>query len=409
MIGQGWAEGIDTRPLPNRFDRPRPDAPASCIKGSRKNNFTFCCRLPRRRFCWTIDIGIRIFVRRQPFGARRRAGICGVAAPRRYHHIACVATASNIIVMAATNTPEVLDPALVRPGRFDRQVAVDRADMAGREAILRIHARKISLAPEVSLRTIAARTPGMVGADLANIVNEAAILGARRNADVVTMADLEAAIDRVMLGLEKNRVMSAAIKERVAYHETGHALVALKVRHADPVHRVSIIPRTIGALGHVLQLPEEEKYLMTQPEIEDQIAVILGGRASEEIIFDGVVSTGASNDLERASGAARQIVTRYGMSERLGLMTYGRSSSSHLAPAAETGERDYSERTAELIDEEARRILDTIYGRVRRILQENRAELEKIARKLMERETLTRDDLNELLDAKHRAAAMSSL
>jgi cell division protease FtsH len=314
---------------------------------------------------------------------------------------------TNIIIMGATNTPEVLDPALVRPGRFDRQVLVDRADLPGREAILGIHARKVKLAPNVNLKTIAARTPGMVGADLANIINEAAILGARRNADAITMADLEEAIDRVMLGLEKNRVMSQAIKERVAYHETGHALVALTVKHADPVHRVSIIPRSIGALGHVLQLPTEEKYLLTKPEIEDQISVMLGGRVSEEIIFDGVVSTGASNDLERASALARQLVTRYGMSERLGLMTYGRPhSSQHLRTAGlESEERNYSERTAELIDQESRHIIDELYGRVKRILGQRRGELELIAHELIQRETLTHEELGSLLNSSQRSQA----
>jgi cell division protease FtsH len=316
-------------------------------------------------------------------------------------------TSSSVIVMAATNTPEVLDPALVRTGRFDRQVLVDRADLAGREAILRIHARNVSLSPEVDLSTIAARTPGMVGADLANIINEGAILGARRNASHVGMVDLEEAIDRVMLGLEKKgRVMGPAVKERVAYHETGHALVALTVAHADPVHRVSVIPRAIGALGHVLQLPTEEKFLMTQPEIEDQIAIMLGGRASEEIVYDGVVSTGASNDLERASELARQLVTRYGMSAELGLLTYGRSQGPrHLNTGPEPEERNYSEQTAERIDAEARRIIDTSYARVRALLVERRSDLERIARELIRRETLSRSDLDALLSESNQALA----
>jgi cell division protease FtsH len=318
-------------------------------------------------------------------------------------------TSTSVIVMAATNTPEVLDPALVRPGRFDRQVVVDRADLAGREAILRIHARKVNLAPDVDLATIAARTPGMVGADLANIINEAAILGARRDADSISMRDLEEAIDRVMLGLEKNRVMSPAIKERVAYHESGHALVALMVPHADPVHRVSIIPRSIGALGHVLQLPTEEKYLMTAPEIEDQIAVMLGGRASEEIVYDGVVSTGASNDLERASELIRQVVTRYGMSDRLGQLTYGRTyGGRHLRSSTEPEERNYSERTAEMIDDEVRRRIDEIYLRVRSLLAGHRDTLERIARELISKETLDRTELDRLLGRSQAAHAAAS-
>jgi cell division protease FtsH len=310
-------------------------------------------------------------------------------------------TSTSIIIMGATNTPEVLDPALVRPGRFDRQVLVDRADLAGREAILRIHARNVKLAPDVDLNTIAARTPGMVGADLANIMNESAILGARRNAESITTADLEEAIDRVMLGLEKNRVMSPAIKARVAYHETGHAIVAMTVENADPVHRVSIIPRTIGALGHVLQLPTEEKYLLTLPELEDQISVMLGGRVSEEIIYNGVVSTGASNDLERASALARQIVTRYGMSQQLGPMTYGYAQSSrHLQSSGQDSmERNYSEHTAELIDRESRRIIDRIYTSVQEILSQRRDELEMIAQELMRKETLTHEELGKLLES----------
>ncbi len=305
----------------------------------------------------------------------------------------------GVIIMAATNTPEVLDPALLRAGRFDRQVVIDRPDVQGREEILKVHARHVKLAADVDLKTIAARTPGMVGADLANVVNEAALLAARRGAATVEMQDLEEAIDRTTLGLEKKgRVMSDAEKERVAYHETGHALVALSVEHADPVHRVSIIPRSVGALGHTLQLPTQEKYLMTEPELRDQIAVMLGGRAAEEIIYNGVISTGASNDLERASELARQMVTRYGMSERLGQMTYGQPlTAQYLKTPFATEERNYSERTAELIDEETRRIMDEIYERVRQTLTGRRAELERIAQELIRRETLDRAELEKLL------------
>jgi cell division protease FtsH len=317
-------------------------------------------------------------------------------------------TSKAVIIMAATNTPEVLDPALLRPGRFDRQVIVDRPDVQGREAILRVHARHVKLAPEVELKTIAARTPGMVGADLANIINEAALLAARRSAELIEMRDLEEAVDRVMLGLEKrSRVMNPEEKERVAYHETGHALVAISVRHADPVHRVSIIPRSIGALGHTLQLPIEEKYLMTKPEIEDKIAVMFGGRAAEEIIYDGIVSTGASNDLERASELARQMVTRFGMSDKLGQVTYGNPRTGQfLQSPFGVEERNYSERTAEQIDEEVRRIMDEIYNRVRDILSMRRNSLEEIARELIRKETLSRDELERLLSSPpDRAAA----
>ena len=207
-------------------------------------------------------------------------------------------TSKGVIIMAATNTPEVLDAALLRAGRFDRQVLVDRPDLKDRVAILKVHARKIHTAENIELETIAARTPGMVGADLANIINEAALLAVRRGGELVEMRDMEEAVDRVMLGLEKkSRVMSPEEKERVAVHEAGHALVALTVKHADPLHRVSIIPRSIGALGYTLQLPTQERYLMTQPQLEDQIAVLLGGRTAEEIHYGGVVSTGAADDL----------------------------------------------------------------------------------------------------------------
>src|SRR5689334_21346684 len=220
-------------------------------------------------------------------------------------------TSKGVIIIAATNTPEVLDTALMRAGRFDRQIIVDPPDLAGRVAILNIHVGRIKLSPEADMKVIAARTPGMVGADLANIVNEAALLAVRRDAAQVQMRDLEEAIDRVMLGLEKkNRVMTASDKERVAHHEAGHALVALSVEHAAPVYRVSIIQRSVGALGHTLQLPTEERYLMTLPELDDQITVMMGGQAAEECIYHGVISTGAADDLQRASELIRQMVMR---------------------------------------------------------------------------------------------------
>jgi len=308
-------------------------------------------------------------------------------------------SSKGVILMAATNTPEVLDPALLRAGRFDRQVVVDRPDLQGREAILNVHARSVKLDPQVGLKTIAARTPGMVGADLANVVNEAALLAARRVAEAVEMRDFEETIDRVMLGVEKkSRVMSAAEKERVAHHEAGHALVALSVKHADPAHRVSIIPRSIGALGHTLQLPTEEKFLMTKPELEDQLAVMLGGRAAEEIIYEGVVSTGAANDLERASELTRQMAPRFGMSERLGRLTYGRPLTERfLSSPFGAEERNYSERTAEQIDDDVRRIMDESYERVKTILTNRRVELERIADALIAKETLTREEINQLL------------
>jgi cell division protease FtsH len=305
----------------------------------------------------------------------------------------------GVVIMAATNTPEVLDPALLRAGRFDRQVVVDRPDLKGREEILRVHARKVKLAENVDLHTIAARTPGMVGADLANIVNEAALLAARRGAERVEQRDLEEAIDRVMLGLEKkSRCMSADEKRRVAYHEAGHALVALSVAHADPVHRVSIIPRSIGALGHMLQLPTQERYLLTKPELEDRIAVMLGGRGAEDIVYDGIVSTGASDDLQRASELARQMVTQFGMSEQLGHLTYGVPMSQRfLAGPFADAARNYSERTAQLIDEEVRRLIDRAYARVKEILARRRGELERVVAELVRKETLERAELEALL------------
>jgi cell division protease FtsH len=307
----------------------------------------------------------------------------------------------GVVIMAATNTPEVLDPALLRAGRFDRQVVVDRPDVKGREEILRVHARKAKLSPTADLRTIAARTPGMVGADLANIINEAALLAARRGAEQVEQRDLEEAIDRVMLGLEKkSRCMSPEEKRRVAYHESGHALVALSVEHADPVHRVSIIPRSIGALGHMLQLPTQEKYLLTKPELEDRIAVMLGGRGAEDIIYAGVVSTGASDDLQRASELARQMVTQYGMSQQLGNLTYGAPMAQRFLsnPFADSA-RNYSERTAQQIDDAVRALVDSAYSRVRQILERRKGDLERIATELIRKETLDRLELQQLVEA----------
>jgi cell division protease FtsH len=307
-------------------------------------------------------------------------------------------SSSGVIIMAATNTPEVLDAALLRAGRFDRQVLVDRPDVEGREAILQVHAAKVKLGPDVDLKTIAARTPGMVGADLANVINEAALLAARRLSGSVEMRDIEEAIDRVLLGLEKkHRVMSREEKERVAYHEAGHALTALSVPHASPVHRVSIIPRAIGALGHTLQLPTEERFLMTRAELEDQITVMMGGRAAEEIVYHGEISTGAANDLERASELARQMVTRFGMSANLGNLTYGRPLGGQFLAGWSAEDRNYSDETAKSIDEEVRRISDECHDRSMAILTIRREELERIARELMDKETLDRGRLQQLL------------
>ena len=306
-------------------------------------------------------------------------------------------SSKGVIIMAATNAPEVLDPVLLRRGRFDRQIAVAQPDLVGRRQILEMHARRVKLSPKADLNVIAARTPGMVGADLANIVNEAALLAVRRGKDAVEMQDLEEAIDRVLLGLEKKRrVMSAEEKARVAYHEAAHAIVGLTVEHAPPVHRASIIPRGVSALGHTLQLPTEEKYLMTTPELEDQITIMLAGRAAEELAFQGVLSTGAADDLNKASELARQMVTRFGMSERLGGLAYGREVAAPFLRTIEM-ERNYSEQTAQQIDEEVRRIIEDLQKRARSILSQKKAGMDRVAHALIERETLDRQQLDRLL------------
>jgi cell division protease FtsH len=306
-------------------------------------------------------------------------------------------SSKGVILVAATNRPEVLDQALLRPGRFDRQVVVDKPDLRGREAILRLHARAVVLAPGVELGVIAARTPGFAGADLANIVNEAALLAARKEKTAVEMADFEEAIDRVVAGLEKkSRVLSEKERDIVAHHEMGHALVATSVAHADPVHKVTIIPRGIAALGMTYQLPTEERFLMTRSELDDRIAVLLGGRVAEELVY-GEISTGAHNDLERASEIARLMVTKYGMSERLGLATYGEHTPLFLKGSGMGGERDYSEETARAIDEEVRAILERTHDRVRGILTTKKAILVAAAQELKRTETLEGERLRRAL------------
>ena len=306
-------------------------------------------------------------------------------------------SSKGVIIMAATNRPEVLDAALLRPGRFDRQVVVDKPDVRGRDAILRLHARAVVLAPGVDLAVIAARTPGFSGADLANIVNEAALLAARKEKNAVEMADFEEAIDRVVAGLEKkSRVLSEKERDIVAHHEMGHALVASSVSGADPVHKVTIIPRGVAALGMTYQLPTEDRFLLTQSEMEDRIAVLLGGRVAEELVY-GEVSTGAHNDLERGTELARLMVTKYGMSERLGLATYGERASLFLKGSGIGGERDYSDATARAIDEEVRAILDRTQDRVRGLLTAKKGVLVHAAGELKRVETLEGDRLKRLL------------
>jgi cell division protease FtsH len=306
-------------------------------------------------------------------------------------------TNKGVIIMSATNRPEILDPALLRPGRFDRQVLVDRPDINGREAILKIHAKNVLLGPEVDLRKIAGRTPGFVGADLANLVNESALLAARKNKETVEASEFDEAIDRVVGGLEKkNRVMNAREKEIVTFHESGHAIVAESVEHADPVHKISIIPRGIAALGYTQQQPIEDRYLMTRSELLDRLAVLLGGRVAEELVFDEI-STGAQNDLQRATDIARSMVTEYGMSDRLGLVTYERSRQPMFAPEGFASSKTYSEEKAAQIDKKIARFVDEAHQRVRKILTERRVVLDKLAQLLSEKESVQGEELRAML------------
>jgi cell division protease FtsH len=308
-------------------------------------------------------------------------------------------SSKGVIICAATNRPEVLDQALLRPGRFDRQIVVDKPDVRGREAILRLHAHAVVLGPDVALAVIAARTPGFAGADLANIVNEAALLAARKEKNAVEMSDFEEAIDRVVAGLEKkSRVLSEKERDIVAHHEMGHALVANSVAHADPVHKITIIPRGIAALGMTYQLPTEDRFLLTRSELEDRIAVLLGGRVAEELVY-GEISTGAHNDLERATDLVRLMVMKYGMSERVGLATFGDRAPLFLRQGGGGfgGERDYSEETARIIDQEVRGILDRTQDRVRGILTSKKAVLISAAAELKRTETLEGERLRRAL------------
>jgi cell division protease FtsH len=306
----------------------------------------------------------------------------------------------GVIIMAATNRPDVLDPALVRPGRFDRQVVVDQPDLRGREEILKVHVRGVALDPQVDLRVLASRTPGFTGADLANVVNEAALLAARRERDAVTMVELEEAIDRTVAGLErKSRVMSVKDKERVAIHEMGHALVALTAETADPVHRVSIIPRGAAALGMTMQRPLEDRYLLTEPELKDRLAVLLGGRTAEEILFDLVVSTGAQNDLERATEISRAMVTEYGMSPKIGPVSFGHDGfgpgAGFLYPGSSP---ELSDDLAALIDEETARLVNEAHDRATKVLTRYRGLLEQLSKILIVNEVIDGPDLQAYFD-----------
>ncbi len=307
-------------------------------------------------------------------------------------------TKAGVVIMAATNRPEILDPALLRAGRFDRHVLVDRPDIKGREAILRVHMKNVKVAKNVDIKVIAARTPGFVGADLANLINEAALLAARKGKTSVTMEEFEEAIDRVVAGLEKKqRVMSKKEKEIVAYHETGHALMAEFLETADQVHKISIIPRGISALGYTLQLPTEDRYLMTRKELLDRLGVLLGGRVAEEIIFNEI-STGAQNDLARATDIAKSMVKEYGMSEKLGYMTFEKERRPlFLDINPSFGTKDYSEETAREIDNEVRKIIEESYQRVKTILNDKKELLKKVAQTLLEKEVIEGEELRLLI------------
>jgi cell division protease FtsH len=305
-------------------------------------------------------------------------------------------TNKGVIILAATNRPEILDPALLRPGRFDRHIALDRPDLKGREKILAVHSKQVTVSKEVDLALVAARTAGLAGADLANIVNEAALLAARRGKEAVDMHDFDEATDRVIAGMEKkSRVMNPLEKETVAYHEAGHALTAEFRRYADRVAKVSIIPRGIAALGYTQQQPTEDRYLLKKSELYDRLDVFLGGRVAEELVF-GDVSTGAQNDLQMATDMARHMVTQYGMSERLGLATFEQAPSPSLYPGT-LEKRPYGERTAQGIDEEIAQLLAEAYARVKATLTEKRELLDALAHALLENETLDRAALDALV------------
>ncbi|NLE74582.1 MAG: ATP-dependent zinc metalloprotease FtsH [Actinobacteria bacterium] len=302
----------------------------------------------------------------------------------------------SIIIMAGTNRPDILDPALLRPGRFDRQIMVDRPDREGRKAILQVHARGKPLAPSVDLDTLAAQTPGFTGADLANVINEAALLAARQSKRAVGSEELEESVMRVIAGPEKkSRVLSEEERLITAYHETGHALVAHYMPNADPVHKVSIISRG-QALGYTITLPTEDKFMVTRKEIMDKLAHMLGGRVAEEVRFDDI-TTGAANDLQRATETARRMVTQYGMSENLGPLTFGHDPAQPFVGRELGMGQEYSEETARAIDAEIRRVIDEAYNAASRVLHEHRDELDMLSQLLVERESIDKDEFEALL------------
>jgi cell division protease FtsH len=310
----------------------------------------------------------------------------------------------GIVILAATNRPELLDPALLRAGRFDRQVLVDRPDKHGRVAILKVHMKKVRLDPDADPEQIAALTPGFTGADLANLVNEAALVATRRSAESVSLADFTAAIERIVAGLEKkNRLLNPVEREIVAHHEMGHAIVAAALPGTDPVHKVSIIPRGIGALGYTLQRPTEDRYLMTRAELENKLAVLLGGRAAEDLVY-GQLSTGAADDLARATDIARSMVTRYAMVPELGHASWGDRPQTFLGDAVPGAiSREYSEATAREIDCAVRDIVGAAFQRARGLLERNEGVLRESATRLLEQETLSEAELRGLFEKVERA------
>lgn len=304
----------------------------------------------------------------------------------------------GIIVMAATNRPDILDPALLRPGRFDKKVVVDPPDLRGRMKILKIHMKGKPIAEDVNVEILAKRTPGFVGADLENLVNEAALLAAREGRSKITMKDFEEAIDRVIAGpARKSRVISPKEKRIIAYHEVGHAIVSTILPNADPVHRISIIPRGYKALGYTLQLPVEDKYLVTKNEILDKITALLGGRAAEEIVF-GEITSGAANDIEKATEMARTMVCELGMSDRLGPLAWGKNEQEVFLGKEITRLKNYSEEVASQIDEEVKRIVSECYERAKEILIKYRKQMEDIVEQLLEKETLEGEELRKILE-----------
>ena len=313
---------------------------------------------------------------------------------------------AGVIMIAATNRPDVLDPALLRPGRFDRQVTVDQPDVRGREAILNVHLRGKPLAEDVSAQNLARRTPGFSGADLANLVNEAALLAARYDKTKIGVDDFNESVDRVVAGPQrKSRVMNETTRERIAYHEVGHALVGELLPNADPVHKISILPRGRG-LGYTMQLPVEDKYLVTRQEFMDQISGLLAGRVAEEVVYNEV-TTGASNDFERATATARSMVCEYGMSDRLGPVVLGTRHGNPFLGRDWNEERNYSETIAVEIDKEVRSIIDECYERARQILNENRTKMDDIVRVLLEKEMLEREDFMALMEGAKAPAALA--